>query len=51
MTEPERIWFLDFVKGEVREITAEEAALMAMEFAKRCKFKDGVCYIDCEPPE
>lgn len=45
-----KVMFLDLVKGEAREITQREAALMAMEFAKRCTYQDGVCYVDCKPP-
>lgn len=47
---PQPIWFLDFRTGEAREITVEEHARMAMEWQERCTFKDGVCYVDCEPP-
>jgi hypothetical protein len=44
------VWHLNFRTGEAREITAAENARMAMELAKRCTFKDGVCYVDCQPP-
>lgn len=52
-TEPHEsgtVWFLDFAKGEARQITREEHALMVMEYAKRCTYKNGVCYVDREPP-
>lgn len=44
-------WLLDFRTGEVRQITPEENARMAMEAQKRYKVKNGIVYIDCEPPE
>lgn len=45
------VWYLDFTKGEAREITAEEHRRMVAEYMKRTTFKDGVVYIDCKPPE
>jgi hypothetical protein len=45
------VWLLDFCNGEARKITVEENARMAMEWQKRCTYKDGVCYVDCEPPD
>jgi hypothetical protein len=44
-------WHLNFATGEAKEISDEESARMAMEFNKRCKIKDGVVYVDCDPPE
>jgi hypothetical protein len=43
--------YLNFRTGEVREITQEENARMAMEWAKRCIYRNGVCYVDCVPPD
>lgn len=42
---------VDFVKGEVMWMTAEENAVRAMEWAKRTTIKDGIVYIDCDPPD
>jgi hypothetical protein len=47
----EHIYLLDFVRGEVRELTEAEHRAMVVEQMKRTKIKDGVVYIDCEPPE
>ena len=44
-------WYLNFATGESRPITREENAQMAMEYAKRTKVKNGIVYIDCDPPE
>lgn len=40
----------DFVKGEVRMLTPEEHRRLVVEWMKRTIVKDGVLYIDCEPP-
>jgi hypothetical protein len=44
------IWHLNFVTGEARQITEAEHRQMVVEMQKRTKVKDGVLYIDCEPP-
>jgi hypothetical protein len=50
MTIEHEHYMLDFRTGEVRKISREENARLAMEQQKRQKVKDGVVYIDCEPP-
>jgi hypothetical protein len=46
-----QIVLFDFVRGETRELTEAEHQAMVVEQMKRTKIKDGVVYIDCEPPE
>lgn len=41
---------LNFRTGEVRELSEAEHREMVAEQMKRTKVKDGVVYIDCEPP-
>ena len=45
------IWHLDFRTGEAKQITVEEHRQMVAEWAKRTKVKNGIVYIDCDPPE
>jgi hypothetical protein len=45
------VLLLDFVHGEVRELTESEHRAMVVEWMKRTKIKDGVVYVDCEPPK
>jgi hypothetical protein len=45
------IMLVDFVHGEVRELTEWEHQAMVTEQMKRTKVKDGIVYLDCEPPE
>ena len=42
---------LDFVKGEMMWMTPEENAARAVEWAKRTTVKNGIVYVDCDPPE
>jgi hypothetical protein len=44
------MWLLDFRTGEARKITRAEAAAMRAEMEARTTVRDGVLYIDCEPP-
>lgn len=44
------IWLLDFRTGESREMTLEEHRQRAAEWMARTKVKDGVVYVDCDPP-
>ena len=41
----------DFVNGEVRELSDEEWLQQAAEQMRRYKAKNGIVYIDCDPPE
>jgi hypothetical protein len=45
------IVLVDFVRGEVRELTEWEHQAMVAEQMKRTKVKDGIIYFDCEPPK
>lgn len=44
------ILYLNFKTGEVRELTEEEHRKMVYEQLKRTKVKNGIVYIDCDPP-
>lgn len=44
------IVLFDFVRGEARELTEEEHRALVTEQMRRTKVKDGIVYIDCEPP-
>jgi hypothetical protein len=42
---------VDFVHGEVREVTESEHREMVVEQMRRTTVKGGVVYVDCEPPK
>lgn len=44
------MWLVDFRHGEVRLMSIEEERARREEVARRQKLKDGVVYVDCEPP-
>jgi hypothetical protein len=45
------VYHFDFRTGEARLLTAEEHRAMVVEQMRRTKIKDGIMYVDCEPPE
>jgi hypothetical protein len=45
------IVLVDFVHGEVRELTEWEHQAMVSEQMKRTKVKNGIVYVDCESLE
>lgn len=45
------MWHLNFRTGVAEEISDEEGRRRMIEAMKRQKIKDGVLYIDCDPPE